>query len=54
MFLEEVPTDASPRLDAEKGANACLSEAVERCKNAGAGAALKGGFAAEINADRFA
>ena len=53
MFPKEVPADASPGLAMEKGANACLSEVAERCKNVGIGTALEREFAARINANKF-
>ena len=45
---------ASPEPAEEGGANMDPEEVAQICKRAGLGAALKGGYAARIAADRFA
>jgi len=48
-----VPTCLNPSPVAERDANMYLGEAVERCKNVSAGAALKDRFARGMAMDRF-
>jgi hypothetical protein len=54
---ESVPGGISctcePRPEVDEGVNACLGEAVEKCKNAGTDVALEGVSAGGTDADGF-
>jgi len=54
VFFGEVPACASPETAEEGGANTGPEEAAESRESAGPGTALKGGYAPEIAANRFA
>ena len=53
MFHVEALACASPEPAEEGGTNVDPEEAAQSCKRAGPGAALEGGYAARITADRF-
>jgi len=53
VFLEVLLTCTDPIPGAKEGANADLGRAVERCRNAGPGAALEAECATGAATDRF-